>query len=269
MNQERRTAATASYGAWVAGLALAAERSRVNLVSLPTVTSTNDLARRVVADYLDDQRLPRRSLLAAWEQTAGRGRRGRSWSSPAGHGLYATWIEPLIESRLRERLPLIVAIALADGVRELIDAPCAVKWPNDLMVERRKIGGILIDVVDRQEVGAVALIGFGVNYSHPPSTLPRRPATSLVECGEAPGLDVVCQTLIERLANALMTSVGMEDLVQRYRRLSLHKEGDQMAVQVGTERLEGAFAGFDAAGKLRLEVDGEERRIASGEVFDR
>lgn len=268
MKGEREIAANASFETWAAGLSAASRQARVNLALLASVPSTNDLARRIVADYLDDQRLPRRALLAAWEQTAGRGRRGRSWSSPAGHGLYATWIEPLTEPGLRERLPLIVAVALADGVRELIDAPCEVKWPNDLMVDRRKIGGILIEVVDRQEVGTVAMIGFGINYSHPGALLPAPTATSLVDLGSAPGLDTAGRTLIGSLAHALAVPVDMEGLVKRYRELSLHRSGDPLSVQVGGLRVEGTFAGFDAAGRLRLAVDGEERRIASGEVYD-
>lgn len=258
-----------AYEAWAVALAAGAGDARINAVLLSTVPSTSGLARAIVADYLDDDRLPRRALLAAWEQTAGRGRRGRSWASPAGRGVYATWIEPLADRELRQRLPLTVSIALAEGIGELTGAPCAVKWPNDLMMEEeRKIGGILIDVVDRRGVGAVALIGFGINHDHARSELPDRPVATLTDFAAAPGLGEAGRLLVARLARTLEEPPENDDLLRRYRELSVHHPGDPLSVQVGDEHLEGTFAGFDALGRLRLEVAGEERLVASGEVFN-
>lgn len=260
--------AGSAYGEWATELAAAARDARVNLVLLSTVRSTNGLARTIVGDYLDDDRLPRRALLAAWEQTAGRGRRGRSWTSPAGRGVYATWIEPLESPEWKARLPLMVSVALAEDIAELTGAPCAVKWPNDLMMEGgRKIGGILIDVVDRPGVGAVALIGFGINHSHSPAELPDRPATTLTAFAAAPGLGKAGRSVVAGLARVLDAPPSNEALLRRYRELSAHHPGDLLSVQVGDQRVEGRFTGFDTAGRLRLDVAGEERLVASGEVF--
>lgn len=257
------------YGRWAAELAAAAHEARVNAVLLSTVPSTNHLARTIVADYLEDDRLPRRALLAAWEQTAGRGRRGRPWSSPAGRGVYVTWIEPLENPEWRARLPLMVSVALAEGMGDLTGAPCAVKWPNDLIMEgERKIGGILIDVVDRRGVGTVALIGFGINHSHSREDLPDRPVATLTDFAATTGLGEAGRRLVATLAHALDEPLARDDLVRRYRELSVHHPGDPLSVQMGEERLEGTFAGFDTAGRLRLETEGEERLIASGEVFN-
>lgn len=254
---------------WAEQLSAAAREAGVNAALLATVPSTNQLARVIVADYLEDDRLPRRALLAAWEQTAGRGRRGRPWSSPAGRGVYVTWIEPLENPEWRARLPLMVSVALAEGIAELTGAPCAVKWPNDLMMEEgRKIGGILIDVVDRRGVGTVALIGFGINHSHPRAELPDRPATTLREFAGVPGPGETGRRLVAGLARALDDPPANQELLRRYRELSAHHPGDPLSVQVGDERVEGTFAGFDTAGRLRLEVAGEERLVASGEVFN-
>lgn len=259
----------ALYATWAEQLTAAAREARVNAALLDTVRSTNQLARAIVADYLEDDRLPRRTLLAAWEQTAGRGRRGRPWSSPAGRGVYITWIEPLENPEWRVRLPLMVSIALAEGIAELTDAPCAVKWPNDLMMEKgRKIGGILIDVVDRRGVGTVALIGFGINHSHPRAELPDRPAATLTDFAAASALGDAGRHLVAGLARALDAPPTNDELLRRYRELSAHHPGDPLSVQVGEKRLEGTFAGFDATGRLRLEVAGEEQLVASGEAFN-
>lgn len=256
------------YGRWTAELAVASAEARVNAVLLSTVLSTNHLARAIVADYLEDDRLPRRALLAAWEQTAGRGRRGRPWASPAGRGVYVTWIEPLENPEWRARLPLMVSVALAEGIAELTGAPCAVKWPNDLMMEKgRKIGGILIDVVDRRGVGTVALIGFGINHGHRRAELPDRPAATLTDFAAAPALGEAARRLVAGLTRTLEAPPADSELLRRYRELSAHQAGDPLSVQVGDERVEGRFAGFDGVGRLRLEVAGEERLVASGEVF--
>lgn len=258
----------APYATWTEQLTAAAREAGVNAALLATVPSTNHLARAVVADYLEDDRLPRRALLAAWQQTAGRGRRGRPWSSPAGRGVYVTWIEPLENPEWRARLPLVVSVALAEGIGELTGAPCAVKWPNDLMMEGgRKIGGILIDVVDRRDVGTVALIGFGINHSHARSELPERPAATLTDFAAAPALGEAARRLVAALAQTLGEPPADPELLRRYRELSAHQAGDPLSVQVGDERVEGRFAGFDGVGRLRLEVAGEERLVASGEVF--
>lgn len=258
----------APYAAWAEQLTAATREARVNAVLLGTVPSTNQLARAIVADYLEDDRLPRRALLAAWEQTAGRGRQGRPWSSPAGRGVYVTWIEPLENPEWRARLPLMVSVALVESITELTGAPCTVKWPNDLMMEGgRKIGGILIDVVDRRGVGTAALIGLGINHGQRRAELPDRPAAVLTDFAAAPALGEAARRLVAGLTRTLEEPPTDSELLRRYRELSAHQAGDPLSVQVGDERVEGRFAGFDGIGRLRLEVAGEERLVASGEVF--
>lgn len=239
----------------------------LNVVSLDSLDSTQALARRVAEDALDDYRLPRRAVIAAWEQSAGRGRRGRGWSSPAGSGVYLTWIEPLAEDRGRGLLPLRVAVALAESLSPILDTPCRLKWPNDLLVEGAKLGGILIDVLDRPDVGAVALIGCGVNHSHRREDLPARPATTLLECGCGLDLATVTGRLVAALAQDLASPVPAEDLIDRYRACSAHRHGETLEVATGEEILRGAFDGFDEQGRLRLVHAGAVRHLAAGDLL--
>jgi len=254
--------------AWRDALGQVCRRRRVNLVLFHSLASTNGLARRIAEEYLREAKRPPRTLVAAWEQTAGRGRQGREWVSPAGEGVYASWLEPFDDPVRKRALPLITASALAGELSELLRAHCLIRWPNDLMVDGRKIGGILIETLERGDSGGAAIIGFGVNHSHAADSVPDRAITSAAEI--APGavsLAAMAGALTETFAAALDDALSQDDLVARYRSNSAHREGEQIRVHAGDEEVRGIFAGFDELGRLRLTLEGgAERVIGSGEI---
>ena len=137
-----------------------------------TVTSTNDLALR-----LADAGAKEGTTLLAETQTAGRGRRGRDWFSPPGSGIYVSVIlRPVIDELQRpstwltSRITLASGVALAEGVRVSTGLPAELKWPNDLVCERRKLAGILAEMATTGSDGAVVL-GIGINVraaAYPP-----------------------------------------------------------------------------------------------------
>lgn len=254
---------------WRTSLSEACRRHGTNLVVFDSIESTNGLGRRIAEEYIRDARQPPRTLVAAWEQTAGRGRQGRRWVSPAGEGLYASWVEPFDDPARKRSLPLITASALAGELSELLQARCLIRWPNDLLIDSRKIGGILIETFERGESGGAAIIGFGINHSHAAESVPDRAITSAAEVAapDALSLPAMAGALIDALAQALDDSPSQDELVARYRSLSAHRRGDQMRVHAGHEAIRGIFAGFDELGRLRLTLeDGEERVIGSGEI---
>ncbi|MDX1644404.1 MAG: biotin--[acetyl-CoA-carboxylase] ligase, partial [Thermoanaerobaculia bacterium] len=108
--------------------------------------STNAYARHLLETLPGDVAPASRFVLLAFEQTAGRGRRGRSWIGPPG-GLYVSWVVPLDRDAPRSSLPLLSAASICEAVRASGVPACEVEWPNDLMVGGRKLGGILIEVV--------------------------------------------------------------------------------------------------------------------------
>jgi BirA family biotin operon repressor/biotin-[acetyl-CoA-carboxylase] ligase len=141
--------------------------------------STNTRARE-----LAEGGAPHGTVVTAGEQSEGRGRQGRVWTAPSGKGLlYSTILRPLDERHLL--LPLAVPIAVcqaAESLREGIE--CAIKWPNDIWLEERKLAGILIEA--RPQDGW-AVIGVGLNLTVSPEEFPddlRWPATSLFGRGE-------------------------------------------------------------------------------------
>lgn len=235
----------------------------VAVVLLEWTPSTHLLARRIVREYSDESAEVPAADVLAWRQTAGQGRGGRRWSSPAGAGVYATLIRPLAAAPL-QALPLLVAIALCEALNLYLQGRCRLKWPNDLLVEGRKLGGILIDATSDPDGGGTAIISFGVNHGR---EIDVPGATSLERLMPA-GVSLVDLTaqLVEAIDSALSEPGSAEQAITRYQGLSLHRVGEALRCRVGGDELEGVFQGFDEHGFLRLLVAGVERLVTAGEV---
>ncbi|MGD2114216.1 MAG: biotin--[acetyl-CoA-carboxylase] ligase [Acidobacteriota bacterium] len=243
-----------------------------NRVVVARTDSTNRLTRRVVAAYREEEMTPPHLLVLALEQTAGRGRRGRSWHSPPGAGVYATRLLPVAGQDQLRTVPLLAAAGLARAVRALLpDGDCGLEWPNDLVVGGRKLGGVLVESVARADGGALAMIGFGVNHrfegdSAPPDELH---ATSLADAlGDPPSLGSVTRALVDGLERALERVGDVAHAIALFRELSVHRAGDPIRCRTGDEVVTGTFAGFDDRGFLRLDRNGEERLIPAGEIIE-
>jgi BirA family biotin operon repressor/biotin-[acetyl-CoA-carboxylase] ligase len=256
-----------------------AERGPENLAVLERVESTNLLAKAVAADYHRECQDMPEALFLAYEQTGGRGRLGRSWSSPAGRGVYATLARPIdaaYRSHALGTLPLLVGVGLCRGLDRHLAAPCRLKWPNDLLAEGRKIGGILIESMVRPGACVMVMMGFGINYGQSAAELPVEGATSLALAGRAEGAGVGLPLLTWELVAAVereLAHLGDEAYaVAAYRERSVHRPGDRIVARTGEATVEGRFAGFDEHGYLLLARGngdgGEEVRIASGEVIE-
>ncbi len=261
-----------------------------NLVVLARTESTNVLARGVAVDF-ESEGLPLSpTLVLALEQTAGRGRQGRAWSSPRGQGVYATLVQPYDRPELLPSLPLLVGIGLCRALGPHLPRGCRLKWPNDLLVpgdpggdaegdaegdagregesgdaesgaparRGRKIGGVLIEALVHPGDGCVALIGFGVNHGQRPEELPPGATSLLLESGGHLGGGAgigLAELTWELVAGVERELARVEDLayaVAAYRQLIIHRPGDRLVCQVGEQRIEGTFAGIDDAGRLRL-----------------
>lgn len=258
-----------------------------NRVVLASVDSTNRLARRVVAAYAAEEMPAPEFLVLALEQTLGRGRQGRAWLSPRGCGVYATRVLPLRdggsgEGRREEALsslPLLAGVGLARALGTALEAGgsagrAGLEWPNDLLVEGRKVGGVLAESLTLGETPPVALIGFGVNHRRPRegSELPPG-STALADHLETPpSLAAFARTLVAGLEAELAHLGDLPYATAAYRELSVHRPGDRLVCRTGDEVVEGTFAGFDDRGHLVLgQVPGRkggEARLAAGEIVE-
>jgi len=245
-----------------------------NLVVVCSISSTNHLAREVVAEYEREAQPLQPTLILAYEQSGGRGRQGRSWSSPPGKGVYATRVLATGDIETLQTLPLLVGVGLCRGLTPHLGplgVACRLKWPNDLVVEtaegRRKIGGILIEALVRPGEGAAAIIGFGVNHGHQAADLPGN-ATSGQILGSRSALTAWIWDLVAALEAELRHLGDVGYAVAAYRELSVHQPGEPIAARVGDSVVEGRFIGFDERGRLLLDRDGEELRLTAGEVIE-
>jgi BirA family biotin operon repressor/biotin-[acetyl-CoA-carboxylase] ligase len=213
--------------------------------------STNARARD-----LAEAGAPGGTVVTADEQTAGRGRQGRTWSAPAGKALLCSAIlRPLEEGH--GLLPLAVPVAVCQAAEELAPVTCQVKWPNDVWIEGRKVAGVLIEA--RPQDGW-AVIGVGLNLAIEPDEFPagvRGQAISIGHgvTGEA-ALNTVC--------------AGLEDWVQAEPQRVLDEFSARDALRgrpIEWDGGRGKADGVDDNGNLAVVTDlGERLSLGAGEV---
>ena len=213
--------------------------------------STNSLARELAAAGA-----PSGAVVTADEQTAGRGRLGRTWVAPAGKALLYSAILTPLEPR-HGMLPLAVPVAVCEAIEAVAPVDPAIKWPNDVWIGDRKCAGVLIEA--RPQDGW-AVIGIGVNVAIEPEEFPRDLRTPGVSIGHDATVDAVLDALNERLAEWVAAEESAVLSAFRGRDLLIGRE-------VAWEDGEGLASGIDDRGNLLVrKVDGAELSLGAGEV---
>lgn len=243
-------------------------RIGVSITYLASAGSTN-----TVAWELAEKGAPHGTVVVADCQTKGRGRLGREWISPAGHNIYMSVIlRPSMRLRDATLLTIVAAVAVAGALRDDTGVHLSIKWPNDLMVSDKKIGGILCEVKSVNGEMAFGIIGIGVNVNSAVSALPpqiRGTATSLRgETKKEHSRTDLIAAILNRLDNwiHIMDASGRGPLLNEWRRLSSTLKMP-VKVVVGTETVSGFAEDIDDEGMLLLRMpSGIVRRISSGDV---
>ena len=236
-----------------------------NRIVFSHVASTNTVGKRLAAAYLNQGSGVVPTIVMTAEQTHGRGRLGRNWTSPPG-GIYASLVVPREPCIPLSTLPLAVPIALCRELDKVVDAPVRLKWPNDLMVNGRKLGGVLIETVGRDSTVAV-VVGFGINYARQQAAV--EGAVSVLEIAEqTPSLRDLASQLIEATAGEVMAGRTMDLVVDEYSTWSVHEAGQRMTCRTAAATVSGTFIGFDDNGFLRLQTDRGEQTISAGDVIE-
>jgi BirA family biotin operon repressor/biotin-[acetyl-CoA-carboxylase] ligase len=231
-----------------------------------TIGSTNDEALAWAADDAPDL-----SVVISDEQTAGRGRLDRKWFTPKGTALALSIVlRPTPDERPHlTRIVGLAALAVAEPLRKR-ELDARIKWPNDVLIQGRKMCGILIESVWSGEDVDCVVIGIGVNVlegSVPPSEALQFPATSLeAEMGQAPEREELLHDILAALIE-LRPRLGTEEFISQWESL-LALRGE--TVQVESEKAPataGQISGLESDGSLRIQNEhGEFVTVRFGDV---
>lgn len=239
-----------------------------NLVALESVGSTMTEARILAEKGEDDT--PDGTLIWAREQTEGRGRRGNLWESPKGNFYMSLITRPEVPPARAAELAFVTGCAVFDTVGEVCEPgfECRLKWPNDILLNDSKIGGMLLETsASAGENVDFVIIGLGINLlSHPEGT--EFPATNFVNEGQVIPDTVFLEAFARHFMDWASNWVenGFEPVRQgwKWRARGIGKE---ISVRLPDQTLTGIFKDISPNGSLILDQDGEERIITAGDVF--
>jgi BirA family transcriptional regulator, biotin operon repressor / biotin---[acetyl-CoA-carboxylase] ligase len=232
-----------------------------------SVASTNDVIKQAARAGA-----PAWSAVVAERQTAGRGRQGRAWLSSAGNLFLSVLLRPRLAAESAGVLPLTAGVAAAEAAAQWgVDA--RLKWPNDLVVGERKLGGVLVEASTGREGIDSVVVGIGINLALDPETAPpalRGTVTSVRrESGRDPGVAAAAAAVLDRLAvwyDALARD-GPPMVLGAWRARSAPWWGRAVEARCGDVVLRGVVRGLDGRGALILDLaDGSQRAVLSGEV---
>jgi BirA family biotin operon repressor/biotin-[acetyl-CoA-carboxylase] ligase len=235
------------------------------------VDSTNRVAADRVRAAWEAGKSAAGTVIVAERQSAGRGQHGRRWESPAG-GLYLSAVVEAVASPWRDKLALVAGVAAAEGVRLSERIQPRLRWPNDLMLGGKKVGGILCEGLAEGQRWA-GIIGVGINVNTQVEDLPtglrQRTTSLLAEDGRRHDAGEVERRLLGELAEGLrqLAEEGCVPVIGRVRQLDDLK-GKRITFDGGGEPLEGTACGIGDLGELLIHLDhGPLRGFLSGSVL--
>lgn len=214
---------------------------------------------------------PEGLCVVAGEQTEGRGRHGRKWISAEGAGLYfSAVLRPKLEPRDLPLLTLASAVAVSDVLKELYDISTDIKWPNDLLVNSRKIAGILAETAETPD-GAAVVVGIGINLrsSHLPEELASVSASVESETGSAGDREELLDSLVKFFFfhyERTSTAAGRVSVLRDWASRSSYHRGRKVRVDVGGRRIEGTTDGIDHHGALIVRTEHGAEVVQAGDV---
>jgi len=238
----------------------------IDIHSYKTIGSTNEVARR-----LAEAQAPEGTIIIAERQTRGRGRLGRTWHSPSGQGLYFSLIlRPKLDFSRLPALSMVAALSICRAI-ESYGLKAEIKWPNDCLLDGKKVAGILVELSAELDQVSYAIMGVGINVNHRSDDFPsslRSAATSLYKVS---GNKI---NRAELLRKFLADFEKGYHTFQRYGFRLIAPEiikrsaviNKKVTLTIGRKKLIGTALGFDANGALRVKDKDGVRVFSAGEV---
>jgi len=235
-----------------------------NILSYASLDSTNDTAYKLAEDGAKEG-----TVVIAEKQKKGKGRQGRTWISPKG-GIYLSCIiRPDIEPREVAKITLVSALAVCISIRKAANVPAMIKWPNDIIIDGKKVCGILTEMKAEQDKVDFLIVGIGINVDNPASLLPKGATTLLEESDNSISKVELAKGILENLEHyiGIFKKEGFKVIRDEWRDLS-ETIGRHVKVQCHEGKIEGQALDVDADGALVIRLDsGFHKRILSGDVL--
>lgn len=208
--------------------------------------------------------------IVAREQTAGRGRHGRTWLSEKDSGLYFSLVlRPKIEVHLLSLITLMTAVAVHHSIEKAFQIECDIKWVNDIHIKGKKVCGILAETVETER-GLAVIVGIGINLksSNFPPELAETATSIEFETGEIPNVEIflpILTSFLEKYCDLLYQDA--EKIRQEWSNRSSYAFGKEVKIKLENEIVYGITRGIEENGALRLELKtGEVKIIHTGDV---
>ena len=237
-----------------------------SLAIIPRVASTNLVARRIVNECLENELSLPQAMIIARVQLAGRGRNQRSWSSPPGKGIYATTLLTRTAAEMAI-MPLTMATIIAGYLENTFGIPAKIKWPNDVLVNGRKIAGILIEGRVHEDRAYLA-IGTGVNLEPvQDDTRPNAISVREVAARNYEGVDDAIVRFVEHFDAGVTRRDSREQVLAAWRSMTVHRPGDHVSCVVGEKTVAGKWAGIDSDGRAVLRTPAGDLTVSAGDLI--
>ncbi|MEZ3485142.1 MAG: biotin--[acetyl-CoA-carboxylase] ligase [Lachnospiraceae bacterium] len=212
------------------------------------------------------------TLFVAGRQSAGKGRRGRGWESPAGTSIYMTiLLHPDIHPVKAPGLTLLMAVAVTEGIRRCTGLSCKIKWPNDVILHGKKVCGILTEMSAEMDYINYVVVGVGINVNQEtfPQEIEERAVSLRQELGQSVRRSELIAAVMEEFEACYETFLKTEDLSgmrERYNRLLVNRDQEVKVLEPGNA-YEAHALGINDTGELLVRTrDGQERAVYAGEV---
>ena len=232
----------------------------------PVLDSTNLKARQ-----LAEEGYPEGTVVLAEQQEAGRGRRGRSWASAAGTGIFMTLVlKPAIDPNNASMLTLVTALAVSAAIRRCSGKPAGIKWPNDIVMSGKKVCGILTEMSLGSNGISHIVVGIGINVQNDsfPEELSETATSLYLETGKYLKRELLIAEILaqfEHYYQIFLTTEDLGGLLEEYN-ANLVNLGRHVRVLDPKESFEGQAMGINPRGELLVDTREGRRPVSAGEV---
>jgi len=235
-----------------------------NIYHYEIVNSIMDIAFNLAMDSS-----PEGTVVCAESQHRGRGRLGRGWFSPKSKGIYLSIVlRPTFEPSQTPKLTLLAAVAVAEAIRENTGINCQIKWPNDILVNEKKLGGILTELNAEMDRTKFVILGIGINVNTKKASLPPKATSLKEEKKETVSRVELTREILKQIDSfySLFQKEGFSPIVKKWKHLS-STLGKRVKVTSQNKQVEGEALDIDKDGSLLIRKDsGFIEKIYAGDL---